>query len=165
MSRFNEASSLLERCLARVIPVTQKNALEALPQNYSVLRHHSAYGVGFAGLALIDPNPCKLKVSDKTHAQEANLHPRENVVPAICLRIFINALRIAARAAEAGLESFPTPGCVQRLNCKEKNAMYAALTAFVSCFRSSRAIVTLLRREPKGWSSNARTTRVHHAGV
>ncbi len=49
--------------------------------------------------------------------------------------IFVfSALRIAARAAEAGLENFPLHGCVKRLNCKKKAtyATYAALTAFAS---------------------------------
>jgi hypothetical protein len=98
MSRLNETSSVLERCLARVTTVTQKNALHALLQNRIVgitlrcLRAHVTChtqtckrrgrvcaGGGdhtirltvwdLRGFFLLDPNPCELKVSENTHAQ------------------------------------------------------------------------------------------------
>ena len=54
------------------------------------------------------------------------------MVPAIVIRVVFSALRIAARAAEAGLENFPLHGCVKRLIKLQQKATYAALTLFAS---------------------------------
>jgi hypothetical protein len=51
VSGCNEASHVLERCLARVTTQTQQSALEALFQHVLVpiCFHHPAQGVGSAG--------------------------------------------------------------------------------------------------------------------